>query len=218
MAITRLSLECCLHKRKCLRVVATAFLVALAEFLTTARPGFSEPLRPGNSHVKVFLLRGFTNVLSPGVDQLAAELQRRKISATVANHAFSAALAKEATEDCMSGRARSIVLIGHSFGASAAIGMAEALQQSGMKVALIVTFDPVLKESVPENVRKLENFYLSNGVGQKVAESSRFRGSLENIDLKNNGELGHISVTTSPAIQEQVLKDILAARTPCRRI
>lgn len=118
----------------------------------------------------------------------------------------------------MSGRARSIVLIGHSFGASAAIGMAEALQQSGMKVALIVTFDPVLKESVPENVRKLENFYLSNGVGQKVAESSRFRGSLENVDLKNNGELGHISVTTSPAIQEQVLKDILAARTPCRRI
>lgn len=217
MKISRIALQSRFHARTSFRVVTTAFLVALSEFLIL-QPSFSETLKPQNSHVKAFLLRGFTNVLSPGIDQLAAELRRRNISTTVANHAFSAALAKEAIEDCKSGRASSIVLIGHSFGASAALGMAEALQQSGVQVALIVTFDPVLKDSVPANVRQLENFYLSNGVGQKVAEGSHFRGALRNIDLKNNGELGHISVTTSPAVQEQVLKDILAARTPCRRV
>ena len=72
------------------------------------------------AHKKVYLLRGLTNVLSPGIDQLNEELQRRNIDVTIANHAFSDSLAREAIEGCKSGRIRSIVLVGHSLGASAA--------------------------------------------------------------------------------------------------
>jgi hypothetical protein len=189
-------------------------LLAVTIGLSMSSSGQAEPLHAGE---KVYLLRGFTNVLSPGIDELAEELHQRNVGLTVANHAFADSLAREALQDCESRRINSIVLVGHSFGASAALSIAETLKEAGIQVALIVTFDPVTKNSVPANVHRLENFYLSNGVGQPVQQGEHFHGSLKNVDLKNNAELGHISVTTFPSIQKQVLRDILAANTPCRR-
>jgi predicted esterase len=196
-------------------VAIVRILVALICLLTPS--AFAEPLTRLAPHGKVYLMRGFTNVLSPGIDQLAAGLRDRNVSTIVANHAFYPEVAKEALQDCKSGRVSSIVLVGHSFGASAAIAIAETLRKSGVQVALIVTFDPVLKTSVPANVHQLENFYVSSGVGRPVELGEHFRGHLKNVDLKSNSELGHISVTTFPSVQRQVLSDILAARVPCHR-
>jgi pimeloyl-ACP methyl ester carboxylesterase len=131
---------------------------------------------------KVYLLRGLTNVLSPGIDQLANDLRKKNISATVTNHLFWNSLAAEAIQDCRSGRVDSIVLVGHSLGASAAVGMAEQLRSAGIRVALIVTFDPVTKTSVPSNVHLLENFYLSSGLGVPVQRGEHFHGLLRNVD------------------------------------
>src|SRR4051794_41017417 len=138
---------------------ASAQTLAGAVPPASASSALAQPPQRNPSHKKVFLLRGFTNVLSPGIDQLAEELRKTNIiSTTIANHAFSAALAQEALQDCKRGRVNSIVLVGHSFGASAALSMAESLKESGIQVALIVTFDPVTKGSVPANVHMLENF------------------------------------------------------------
>lgn len=169
-----------------------------------------------NTHRKVYLLRGLTNVLSPGIDQLADELQKRNIDATITNHAFSDSLANEAIEDCRSGRVSSIVLVGHSLGASAAVSMAEQLQKAGLRVALIVTLDPVTKIVVPDNVHLLRNFYLSSGVGTRVERGGHFHGMLQNVDMGSNAELGHVSLTTAPSIQKQIMRDILAANSACR--
>jgi len=170
---------------------------------------------PHSPHEKVFLLRGFTNVLSPGIDQLAEELKEKNIETEVANHAFALPLASEAIEDCKSGRVGTIVLVGHSFGATGALMMAERMRQAGLHVALIVTLDPVIKGSVPGNVHRLENFYLSNGVGTTVQPGENFHGALSNVDLKSNAELGHVSVTTLPSMQNKVMHDIMTANTRC---
>ncbi len=168
-----------------------------------------------DTHKKVYLLRGLTNVLSPGIDQLADELRQRNISATVTNHLFWNSLADEAIEDCRSGRVSSIVLVGHSFGASAVLDVAEQLRQAGLHVALIVTFDPVVRSAVPDNVHFLTNFYISDGLGMAVQPGEHFHGLLRNVDL-SRAELGHVSVTTSPSIQKQVMSDIISANTGCR--
>lgn len=170
----------------------------------------------GDIHTKVYLLRGLTNVLSPGIDQLADELQRRNISATVSNHLFWSAMADEAIEDCRSGRVNTVVLVGHSLGASAALAIAERMQKAGLQVALIATFDPVLHASVPENVHLLRNFYLSNGLGRPVLPGQHFHGLLQNVDLNGRTELGHVFMTTAPEVQRQVMSDILAAGARCR--
>jgi Thioesterase domain len=166
-------------------------------------------------HKKVYLLRGLTNVLSPGIDQLNEELQHHGVDVTIANHAFSDSLAHEAIEDCKSGKIGSIVLVGHSLGASAAVSMAEQLRQAGLHVALIVTIDPVTKLVVPSNVRLERNYYLSSGVGVAVERSGNFHGTLQNVDMGKT-EYGHVSLTTAPVVQSQAMHDILAANSSCR--
>jgi hypothetical protein len=167
-------------------------------------------------HRKIYLLRGLTNVLSPGIDRLAADLRSRNMDVTIANHVFSESLANEAIEECKSGRVSSIVLVGHSLGASAAVSMAEQLQKATLRVALIVTLDPVVKTVVPNNVRLLRNFYLSNGIGTTVERGGQFHGVLQNVDMGRGPQLGHVSLTTAPSIQTQIMRDILAANSRCR--
>jgi pimeloyl-ACP methyl ester carboxylesterase len=166
-------------------------------------------------HKKVYLLRGLTNVMSPGIDQLADDLPKRGIDSTVANHAFSDSLADDAIEACKNGRVNSIVLVGHSLGASAAVSMAERLQKAGLHVALIVTLDPVVKTVAPNNVRVLKNFYLSSGVGTTVKRGGHFRGMLQNVDMGST-DYGHVSLTTAPSVQKQITKDIQGANSSCR--
>jgi hypothetical protein len=193
--------------------MSRAFLACLSLVLAVSLTvGVASAQAP---HEKVFLLRGFTNVLSPGIDQLAQELKDRNIETEVANHAFAIPLASEAIEDCKSGRVGTVVLIGHSFGATGALMMADRMQKAGLHVALIVTLDPVIKGAVPANVHRLENFYLSNGVGTIMQPGENFHGAISNVDLKSNPELGHVSVTTLPSMQKQVIHDVMTANTRC---
>lgn len=195
--------------RATFRVAGAALIVALSV------AGASPASAATAAHKKVYLLRGLTNVLSPGIDHLNEDLQRRNIDVTIANHAFSDSLASEAIEGCRSGRISSIVLVGHSLGASAAVSMAEQLQKAGLHVALIVTIDPVTKIIVPGNVRVLRNYFLSSGVGTVVERSGRFRGTLQNVDMGKT-EYGHVSLTNAPVVQNQAMRDILAANSSCR--
>lgn len=191
-------------------------LLAVFASLSMSPVDAQSPMRSaGPPREKVFLLRGFTNVLSPGIDELAQELKEKNIEIEVANHVFALSLASQAIEDCRSGRVGRIVLIGHSFGATGALMMAERMRQAGQHVALIVTLDPVIKGSVPANVHRLENFYLSNGVGTAIQPGADFHGALANIDLKSNPGLGHVSVTTLPSMQKQVIHDVMTASTRC---
>src|SRR5258708_9160816 len=159
--------------------VAIRFLPLILFAVGVSSATFAGPIPATNK--KVYMLRGLTNVLSPGIDQLAEELPKRNISATVANHLFWNSLATEAIQDCRSGRVSSIVLVGHSLGASAAASMAEQLQQAGVHVALMVTFDPVVRITVPDNVHLLRNFYISSGVGTAEQRGEHFRRLLPDL-------------------------------------
>jgi hypothetical protein len=188
------------------------FITLLVFYASSAASAATNP----TAHRKIYLLRGLTNVLSPGIDQLADELRGRNMDVTVANHVFSESLANEAIQECKSGRVSSIVLVGHSLGAAAAVSMAEQLRQAGLRVALIVTLDPVMKTVVPNNAHLLKNFYLSSGVGTKVERGEQFHGVLRNVDMGRDTQLGHVSLTTAPPIQKQIMRDILAANSSCR--
>src|SRR3569833_2576372 len=89
----------------------------------------------------VYLLKGLANVFSAGLDNYAAELTRRHIPVTVANHSEAAGLAIEAAQLYKAGRGP-IVIVGHSLGGQASTQMAEIIQRQGAKVALIVNYGP----------------------------------------------------------------------------
>jgi hypothetical protein len=166
---------------------------------------------------KVYLVRGFMNVLSPGIDGFAYELEKKGIPHDITNHLLWRSIANEAIEDCRSGRAGSIVLIGHSLGAIAVVDIAKTLQEAGVRVALAVTLDPVASTEVPDNVHRLENYYLSTGIGTSVKRGDSFHGQLQNVDLGSKPQVDHVTLTTLPDIHQHIISEISAASgTPCR--
>jgi pimeloyl-ACP methyl ester carboxylesterase len=166
---------------------------------------------------KVFLIRGFANVFSPGIDLLAFQLKRRGIAVETSNHMSWGSTASEAIEECKSGRINSIVLVGHSLGGAAVIDVAKRLQEAGMRIALMVTLDPVSAGQAPSNVRRLENYYLSTGIGSSIKKDNGFRGQLHNVDVSNRPGADQVAMTTIPYIHRHIIGQIAASSgIPCR--
>jgi hypothetical protein len=157
---------------------------------------------------QVYLLRGLAN-LSPGFDGLAEMIRKHGIFVAVHNHLAGSTLISDIERNYRRGRRR-IVLIGHSLGASAVVDMAEQLGEDGLPVSLLVTVDPVTRLSMPKNVQRQLNLYASDGIGTSATRSGGAKGALVNRDFKGRSEIGHFSITTSPRVQREILRSVLA--------
>src|SRR5262249_41183862 len=93
-------------------------------------------------HVHVYLLRSFI-VFSSGIYDLAATFRTQGINATVHNYFEWPFLAEHAITNYREGLEDSIIIIGHSSGADAALSMADQLAQTGVVPSLVITLDPV---------------------------------------------------------------------------
>ncbi len=190
------------------RVLATGLTVAIFIFMGSSSPSHAQ------SGTHVYMLRGFMNVFSMGLDSLAQKLEEGGIRTSVANHFAWSSYAQDAIGKYKSGKVRSIIIIGHSLGGGAALSMAEQLREAKVPVSLVITLDPVGTPQAPANVRRLINLYVSNGMGSKVERSSKFRGSLVNSDQKDKPDIGHVSITT--AFQRKLLGYVRSAATSSR--
>ena len=188
-------------------LVSAAFLVAAG---TTSSYAESAPAPKSRNATHVYLLRGFMNVFSYGIDELGEKLQRRGINATLHNYTDGPELAAAAIQDYKSGRARTIVIIGHSMGAGAAVEMAEDLGRANVPVQLVVTFDGAGGRTVPTNVKRLVNLYAANGMGAALNRRQNYRGQLINWQSKDP-DVGHVGVAASPELHQRVMGYVLAA-------
>jgi pimeloyl-ACP methyl ester carboxylesterase len=188
-------------------LMAAAFLAAAGSISGHAQP-VQPPKARGGSHV--YLLRGFMNVFSYGIDDLAEKLQKRGVNATVHSYTDEPSLAAAAIQEYKTGRARTIIIIGHSMGAGAAVEMAEELNQARVPVSLVVTFDGAGGRTVPTNVKRLVNLYASNGLGAALNPPQNYRGTLINWQSKDP-DMGHVGVAASPELHQRVIGYVLGA-------
>lgn len=159
---------------------------------------------PRNVGTHVYLLRGFMDVFSTGMNDLETKMNRRGIRASVHNHGEFLSLADAIGDRHRRGVRENVVIIGHSLGANDAFRMAERLDDYGVGVPLIITYDPTATMTVGRNVSRVVNFYSStNGWGVAIARGPGFRGTLANIDLSRRGEIGHTDIDKSPALHSQ---------------
>src|SRR5664280_27573 len=135
----------------------------------------------------VYLLRGVLNIFSLGLDDLADKLRAQGIPVTVTNYLNWPALVAEAAAEYRSGRTKTIILVGHSSGATALPDMVAHLDRLGAPVKLAIGLDSVFRTSLSGRVGRYINFYVANGNGEPVAKTGQFHGELENIDV---GKLG----------------------------
>jgi thioesterase domain-containing protein len=105
---------------------------------------------------------GGFNVFSTGVDVLAKQLRARGIDATAYGNADWPAVTEKATNRYTVTH-QPIILVGHSFGANAAVLLAAELEKARIPVALIVLYDTVSSMKVTGNVRRVVDFVSSDG-------------------------------------------------------
>jgi len=196
-------------QREILNVKVSAHRLIAALILSAA---FCFPGHADAAGQKVFLIRGFMNVFSPGIDQLASELRQRGIQTEVSNHLSWSSTASEAIEECKSGRISSIALVGHSLGGAAVVDVAKRLREAGLRVGFMATLDPVAAGQASGNVHKLENYYLSNGIGSSIHTDAGFHGQVQNVDLAKRPGATHVVMTTLPDIHKHISAEITAAQ------
>ena len=189
--------------------------VAIARSLPRYVQNTAVPLRPSTARQspqaqgpeKVYLLRGFLNVFSLGMDDLAAKLQTDGISATVMNHAEADLVTSRIVTSYNGGDRGPIVLIGHSLGADAVVEVADGLARYNIPVALLVLFDGTEPHQIPENVATAVNYTKHFMITSATGSS----GVVSNVDLSGDASVDHLSIDTVPSLQAQTLDYILRA-------
>jgi hypothetical protein len=166
---------------------------------------------PAASGAHVYLVRGVLNIFSLGMDQIAARLQQQGINATVHNHMMWASIADDAAAEYRSGRAKTIILVGHSSGATCLPDIVARLDQEGVPVKLAIGLDSVFHTSLAGRVGKYINMYVANGAGTRVEKTGNFRGTLENVDVENVPGVSHLTIDKNEFIQQKVIAAIDAA-------
>ena len=186
-----------------LRAAAIAVLLL---GLPLASSGAQAAGAPSQAHV--YLVRGLLNVFSLGMDELAARLQRQGISASVHNHLAWASIADDAAAEYKSGRVKTIILVGHSSGATCLPDIVDRLSRQGVPVKLAIGLDSVFHTSLNGRVGRYINFYVANGAGTRVEKSRNFQGTLENVDVEAVPGVSHLTIDKNELIQQKVLAAI----------
>ncbi len=188
-----------------LQWMAVAVLLMAVPVGAVASPGNAASSPASGTHV--YLLRGVLNIFSLGLDEIAAKLRQQGFNVTIANYLSWSSLANEAAAEYSSGRTRTIVLVGHSSGATVLPDMVARLDRLGAPVKLAIGLDSVFRTSLSGRVGRYINFYVANGNGEPVAKTSQFHGELENIDVGRIG-MAHLTIDKSEIMQRKVISAI----------
>lgn len=154
-------------------------------------------------------MRGLLNIFSLGMDQLAAQIARNGIDASVYNHSVEETVVGAIAQKYRAGDHGPYILVGHSLGADAAMLMAQQLDAQGVPVALVVPFDGTASYAAPASVSCVVNLtqrkyaYMQAGAG--------FHGKLSNVDVSSDTTIDHVTIDKSPRLQAMALKEILQA-------
>jgi hypothetical protein len=192
------------HWLPSLQAIAMALLLLT---LPIAAPANAVPAQQGTG-AHVYLLRGVLNIFSLGLDEIAARLEAQGIPVTVINYLGWESLANEAAAEYRSGRINTIILVGHSSGATVLPDMVARLDQLGAPVKLAIGLDSVFRTSLSGRVGKYINFYIANGNGEPVRPTSQLHGTLENVNVQNVPGVGHVTIDKNEIMQRRVIAAI----------
>jgi hypothetical protein len=189
-------------------MIAVSIFAGSADHRATAK----EVSKTGaNRPYQLYLLKGLADIFSSGMDFLQAKLQARGIMGEVRSHSDAEELAESAIAKWRGGWRGPIVIIGHSFGADAAITMAQRLGAAQVPVALLVTFSPVNSAPVSANVARAVNYFQSNSHWHgQISKGAGFRGALENVDLAQAPGITHFNIEKAEQLHAAAIAKVLA--------
>jgi pimeloyl-ACP methyl ester carboxylesterase len=159
----------------------------------------------------VYLLKGGAGgFFSSGLSKLDAKLNLAGVSSSV----IPLGEWRDVTADIVAQHANGhtvspMVIVGHSWGANAALLMAAELGKHDVSVDLVVTFDPLETIQVGSNVDRVINFYIKV-TGKPVPARGDFVGILENINVADFIKgAWHTNIDNNEELHAQTIDAIL---------
>jgi pimeloyl-ACP methyl ester carboxylesterase len=191
-----------------------------ADYVMPGQPA-TQPSRMG----RVYVLRGFGDVFSVGMNAISAKLEARGVISTVHRHDQWQEIADQIVRDRQNVSSPApLVLIGHSWGADDSIRIARTLAQHDIRVDLLVTVEAVTPPAVPSNVLRAWNIYKPGPMdflpwwrGVPVHCDSAERPVLTQIDISRDWPavdhwwLGHSDVDNQSVVQDRIVDLVMAA-------
>ena len=191
--------------RWCLQSFIVAFLLLTVPVAATPSRAVTSQ---GANGAHVYLMRGLLNIFSLGLDEIAARLEAQGIPVTITNYIAWPLVADGAAADYHSGKVKTIILVGHSSGATILPDMVERLDRLGAPVKLAIGLDSIYRTSLSGRVGRYVNYYIGNGSGEPVAPTRQLHGTLENVNVQNVPGVGHITIEKNEIMQRRVIADI----------
>lgn len=184
----------------CLRVTALSLVLAGGTLLSA--PAQSE---------EVYMIRGFMNVFSNGMNQMTSQLKSKGIRAkaisngdwrNLANDIISRAKQKKVSYP--------IVIAGHSLGGVEAPSFANKLGAAGVPVALVIGLDPGFNQPPPfrKGAKKVINYKIPSG--KNYRKGPGFNGKITTIDVSRYGT-DHVGIDKNRKVQSLVIAQIRKA-------
>ena len=191
-----------------LRVLQSAAIAALLLMISPGTTANRAVAAPSANGAHVYMLRGILNVFSLGLDDIASKLESQGIPVTVINYLGWSGLADDIAADYRSGKVKTIIVVGHSSGATYLPDLVGRLDKLGAPVRLAIGLDSVFRTSLSGRVGRYVNYYIGNGNGEPVARTKDLRGSLENVNVQSVPGVGHVTIEKNEIMQRKVIADI----------
>ncbi len=175
----------------------SVFAATIASAVFIAAPSVAE---------EVYMIRGFMNVFSDGMNQMTRTLKSRGIRASVHSNGDWQGLANNIIRRNKQGRvSHPIVIVGHSLGGVEAPNFANALVKGGVKVGLVIGLDPGFANPGPfgPGVASVINYKIPTGHNYRRGRG--FNGRMKNINI--NG-VDHVGIDKAPSVQRRVISNI----------
>lgn len=174
------------------------------------------PVLKPTGAVNVYLIRGFLGVFSLGMDKLNRQLRAEGIPTKIMGHlSWSSVVDEIVAEAARRPKGRfPLVIVGHSFGANAALMLAYKLGEKGVPVDLVVTVDPTVSRPVTSSVKRYLNIYQSgNGLGEALDAKGVNPKAVDNDNARTNAALNrpgitHFTMDENDLVQRQILTAI----------
>lgn len=152
---------------------------------------------------EIYMMRGLANVFSRGIDRMAEDMRARGYDAANFSYKFWKPIAEDIVARAKRGEVSyPVVIMGHSLGGNESSKFANYLGRNGVKVSLVVTFDPVETGHVGANVDQVINYYLPmQNEDNTIHAASGFTGTIENIDVTADPSITHTNVEKNARFQ-----------------
>lgn len=156
---------------------------------------------------EVYMIRGFADVFSAGMNQMTVRLKRKGIRVSAHSNGDWRSLTKNIISRNKQGRvSHPIIIVGHSLGGVEAPNFANALARGGVKVGLVIGLDPGFANPVPfgPGISQVINYRIPTG--NFYRKGPKFRGSMSNIKIT---WVDHVGIDKDPRVQNKVIAKII---------